>query len=34
MSHERHSMDGILADGESRSDAKGKRGGEVYVTVA
>ena len=34
MSHERHSTDGIIADGESRSDDKGKRGVEGCMTTA
>jgi hypothetical protein len=34
MSHERHSTDDIIADGESRSDDKGKREVESYVSTA
>jgi hypothetical protein len=34
MNHERHSADGILADGESRSDDKGERGVEAYASTA
>src|SRR5262249_5100814 len=34
MSHERRSTEGIIADGESRSDDKGKRGVEASASTA
>src|SRR5215831_8119530 len=34
MSHERYATEGIIADGESRGDEKGKRGVEACASTA